>query len=132
MHVHPAPAGDLLRARVPFFNRMAVKLALTASALVLLAISFTAGFIVRFATDELRSTLLQRNEQIATQAANEIGSFINAARRDLLSTADFMQLVLPAQSSSAAAPSSVVGGRMVGSGGRCRRVVCGVGGGVDA
>ncbi len=93
MHVHPAPAGDLLRARVPFFNRMAVKLALTASALVLLAISFTAGFIVRFATDELRSTLLQRNEQIATQAANEIGSFIDAARRDLLSTADFMQLV---------------------------------------
>ncbi len=93
MHVRPAPAGDILRARVPFFSRMAVKLALAGSGLVLLAVSFTAGFIVRFATDELRGTLLQRNRQIATQAANEIGSFIDVARRDLLSTSDFMQLV---------------------------------------
>ena len=86
-------AGDLIRARVPFWSRMAVRLALAGSILVLLAVSFTAGFIVRFASDELRSTVLQRNDQIARQAADEISSFIESARRDLLSTSDFIQLV---------------------------------------
>ncbi len=89
----PRLAGALIRARVPFFSRMAVRLALAASLLVLLAISFTAGFIVRFATNELRSTVLQRNEQIARQAADEISAFVEAARRDLVATSDFIQLV---------------------------------------
>ena len=81
------------RAEVPFFNRTWVKLALASIALVFFAISFTVGFILRFATVELRANLTQRNVEIARRAAEEIASYVEGARRGLAESADLLQLL---------------------------------------
>jgi PAS domain S-box-containing protein len=71
------------KAELPFLHRMWVRLALGSMGLLVLSVSLTAGFIVRFATEQLRLNVLQRNEQIARRAAEEISSYIESARRDL-------------------------------------------------
>jgi two-component system NtrC family sensor kinase len=72
---------------------MRVKLALGSIALVVFAISFTAGFILRLATKELRANLTMRNVEIARRAAEEIASYVEGARRDLSESADLLQFL---------------------------------------
>jgi PAS domain S-box-containing protein len=72
---------------------MWVRLALGGIGLLVLSVSFTAGFIVRFATDQLRLNVLQRNEQIARRAAEEISSYIEGARRDLSENAAILEFL---------------------------------------
>lgn len=88
-----SPGKSPSRADVTFFNRMWVKLAVGSTALIILVVSFTAGFIVRFATAELRRNVTQRNEQIARRAAAEISGFVEGARRDLSENADILQFL---------------------------------------
>lgn len=88
-----AHAGEPSRAEVPFFSRMWVKLAVGSTAIVILAMTFAVGLILRIATDELRSNILRRNEQIARRTAEEIGARLDEARRDLAETADLVRLL---------------------------------------
>jgi PAS domain S-box-containing protein len=87
------PRGRSSREDVPFLNRMWVRLALAGAALAFLVISFTAGFILRLAAEELRRNLTQRNEQIGRRAAEEISTFIDGARRTLAESADTLQFL---------------------------------------
>ncbi|MGD0726053.1 MAG: ATP-binding protein [Spirochaetia bacterium] len=83
MRRRESPRWSPDKADLPFLHRMWVKLALGSIGLLVLSVSFTAGFIVRFATEQLRLNVRQRNEQIARRAAEEISSYIEGARRDL-------------------------------------------------
>jgi PAS domain S-box-containing protein len=87
------PRGRASRADVPFLNRMWVRLAIASTVLAILVISFTAGFILRLAAEELRRNLTQRNEQIARRAAEEISTFIDGARSTLTDSADTLQFL---------------------------------------
>lgn len=72
---------------------MWVRLALGSIGLLVLSVSFTATFIVRFATEQLRLNVRQRNEQIARRAAEEISSYIEGARRDLSENAAILEFL---------------------------------------
>jgi PAS domain S-box-containing protein len=72
---------------------MWVRLALGGTGLGLLAILFILGFVVRFATDEMRHSALQRNDQIARRAAEEIRTLIAESRADLERTADIVEIL---------------------------------------
>jgi PAS domain S-box-containing protein len=78
---------------VQFFNRMWVKLAFGSTVLVVCAISLTAGFILRFATRELRANLTLRNVEVARRAAEEVAGYVEGARRDLAEGADLLQFL---------------------------------------
>jgi two-component system NtrC family sensor kinase len=90
MRIGAAAAG---RAGVPFIHRTWVKLVLGSMGLVILSILLTAGLIVRLATAELRGNVLKWNQQIARRTADQIGSFVDEARRELIQTADMIHLV---------------------------------------
>ena len=81
------------KAELPFLHRMWVRLALGSMGLVVLSVSLTAGLIVRFATEQLRLNVLQRNEQIARRAAEEISSYIESAHRDLSANAAVLEFL---------------------------------------
>jgi two-component system NtrC family sensor kinase len=81
------------KAELPFLHRMWVRLALGSIVLLVLSVSLTAGFIVRFATEQLRLNVRQRNEQIARRAAEEISSYIEGARRDLSENAVILEFL---------------------------------------
>ncbi len=68
---------------IPIRRRVWIKLILTTTLLILIAVAATAAFVARLAMTEIRRNVVQRNLLLAKRTAGEIDSFLKTSRRNL-------------------------------------------------
>src|SRR5512142_179428 len=74
-----SPQEDSVQLGISLRHRVWLRLVLVTSLLLVIAVAITAAFVARLASAEIRSSVTQRNEQLARSAAADIDLYIQGA-----------------------------------------------------
>ncbi len=74
-----SPQEDSVQLGISLRHRVWLRLVLVTSLLLVIAVAITAAFVARLASAEIRSSVTQRNEQLARSAAEDIDLYIQGA-----------------------------------------------------